>query len=247
MVKRKSKVKKASKQGRRKAKKTESNRTARITPETRYGQCSERLSGFGGVLPLVKFLDLIGFEESFECHYVDPKRAPKLGGYRMVLGILMLLYVGFQRLWHFTYIRQDTMLCGALQVKQLPAVSTFWRYISSLSIIQSQSLVRLGGELRIRVWKLCDYAPKLVTVNIDTTASTVYGDIQGAQQGHNKKRRGKKMLRPVLCFLGESREYLCGSQRRGRTIRNKEVVHQIKQFRKLLPQCVKQIKVHADA
>ncbi len=71
--------------------------------------------------------DLIDFEKRFEEHYVHPKREPKLGGYRMVSGILMLLFIGFQRLGHFTYIRKDSMLCGVLRVSVLPAVSTFWR------------------------------------------------------------------------------------------------------------------------
>lgn len=217
-----------------------------ITPDTPYGECSERLTAFGGLLALVKFLDLIGFEKRFEERFVPPKRMPKLGGYRMVLGMLMLLFIGFQRLWHFTYIRQDAMLCGVLRVKVLPAVSTFWRYLCSLSIIQSQSLLRLGGVLRRRVWELCEYAPKAVTVNIDTTVSTVYGQIEGARKGHNTKHRGKKGLRPVLCFLAETREYLCGDQRRGQTMKNEEVARQIRQFRGQLPECVERVRVHGD-
>jgi len=190
---------------------TASKRVARITADTRYGECSERLTAFGGLLALVKFLDLLGFENAFEEHYVHPKREPKLGGHRMVAGILMLLFIGFQRLWHFTYVGRDPMLCGILRVKALPAVSTFWRYLRSLSIVQSQSLLRLGGVLRQRVWELCEYRPRRVTVNIDTTVSTVYGEIEGARKGHNTKHRGKKGLRPVLCFVAETREYLCGT------------------------------------
>jgi hypothetical protein len=223
----------------------ETKRTT-ITADTPYGECSERLTAFGGLLALVKFLDLIGFEKAFEAQYVHPNREAKLGGYRMVLGMLMLLFIGFQRLWHFTYIRCDAMLCGILRVKALPVVTTFWRYLRSLSIIQSQSLVRLGGVLRQRVWELCEYQPKRVTVNIDTTVSTVYGEIEGARKGHNTKHRGKKGLRPVLCFLAETREYLCGTQRRGQTMQNKEVAQQIRQFRKLLPDCVKEIRAHGD-
>jgi hypothetical protein len=85
-----------------------------------------------------------------------------------------------------------------------------------------------------------------VTVNIDTTVSTVYGRIEGARKGHNTKHRGKKGLRPVLCFLAESREYLCGSQRSGKTLAAAEVARQIRQFRSLLPPCVKEIRVHGD-
>ena len=69
--------------------------------------------------------------------------------------------------------------------------------------------------MRSKVWALCRYALDRVTVDIDTTVSTVYGQIEGAHKGHNTKYRGKKGLRPVLCFLSETREYLCGCQRRG--------------------------------
>jgi hypothetical protein len=218
----------------------------RITAETPYGECSERLTAFGGLLALVKFLDLIQFEAAFRHHYVLPKRAPKLGDYRMVLGLLVLLFIGFQRLGHFAYLRTDAMVCGVLRVALLPAVSTFWRYLMSLTIVQSAALLRLGAALRTTVWALCAYRPTRVSVNIDTTVSTVYGAIEGARKGHNTKHRGKKGLRPVLCFLAETKEYLCGSQRRGETITTKEVARQIRQFRTLLPAHVRHVRVHGD-
>jgi hypothetical protein len=223
-----------------------SRRSVRITADTPYGECSERLTAFGGLLALVKFVDLIGFEEAFVQHYVPPPRAAKLGGYRMVLGLLMLLFIGFQRLGHFAYVRRDAMVCGILRVSVLPAVSTFWRYLQSMGINQSASLLRLGAALRAQVWALCGYRPREVTVNIDTTVSTVYGAIEGARKGHNTKHRGKKSLRPVLCFLAETREYLCGKQRRGETMSNREVAGQIRQFRRLLPECVRQVRVRGD-
>jgi hypothetical protein len=204
------------------------------------------LTAFGGLLALLKFTDLIKFEEVFEKHYTKPRREPKLGNYRMVLGILMLLFIGFQRLGHFAYLKNDPMLMGILQVKALPVVSTFWRYLRSLTINQSSSLVRMGAVLRSKVWELCGYAPKRVTINIDTTVQTVYGKIEGAKKGHNTKHRGKKGLRPILCFVAETREYLCGNERRGETVKNAEVVRYIRQFRKLLPECVKIIDVRGD-
>lgn len=226
--------------------KADAPRRTMITPDTPYGECSERLTAFGGLLALVKFLDLIDFEHAVEEHYVHPKRETQLGGYRMVLGMLMLLFIGFQRLGHFAYVRTDAMVCGVLRVGVLPAVSTFWRYLTSLGIVQSASLLRVGAALRARVWALCAYAPQRVTVNIDTTVATVYGTIEGARKGHNTKHRGKPGLRPVLCFLEETREYFCGTQRRGETIRNDEVARQIRQFRKQLPESVREVHVRGD-
>lgn len=244
MVKRQRTAKRPGRQGA--SRKSDGARPVRITAETPYGECSERLTAFGGLLALVKFLDLLGFEAAFAQHYVSPQRAPKLGHYRMVLGILLLLFIGFQRLGHFAYVRADPMVCGVLRVAVLPAVTTFWRYLRALTIVQSAALLRLGAALRARVWALCAYRPTRVTVNIDTTVSTVYGAIEGARKGHNTKHRGKKGLRPVLCFLAETREYLCGSQRRGETITMREVARQIRQFRKLLPLYVRAVRIHGD-
>jgi len=155
MVMRKANGKRDRRQGRNGAGQADERRRTTITPDTPYGECSERLTAFGGLLALVKFLDLLDFEQVFADHYVHPKREPQLGGYRMVLGMLMLLFIGVQRLGHFAYVRTDAMVCGVLRVGVLPAVSTFWRYLTSLGIVPSASLLRLGAALRARVWALC--------------------------------------------------------------------------------------------
>ncbi len=45
----------------------------RITAETPYGECSERLTASGGLLALVKLQDLLEFEEVIAEHYVLAK------------------------------------------------------------------------------------------------------------------------------------------------------------------------------
>jgi len=244
-------VRKQAKKARRQARKNKLHRISksgppRIGPNTEHDVCSERMTAFGGLLALIKFLDLIKFKDVFNKVYVSPKRKTILGCYRIVLGLLIMLFVGFQRIGHMKYLRQDSMITGILKVTCLPAVSTFWRYLQSLKIVQSQSLLRLMAVLRKCVWLLVGYRPKRVRVNIDTTVATVYGDIQGAHKGHNTKHRGKKGLRPVLCFLDETREYLCGMQRRGQTITGKEVARQIRSFRWYLPDYVEEILACGD-
>ncbi len=81
----------------------------------------------------------------------------------MILGILMLLFIGFQRISQMAYIRTDVMLCGIMRVAVLPVVSTFWRYLKSLTIVQSNSILRLSSELRARVWKLLRLSPSTNT------------------------------------------------------------------------------------
>jgi hypothetical protein len=53
----------------------------KISAATQYETCSEPLSAFGGVLALIKFLDLIQFEQLFEHCYTKPERETRLGHY----------------------------------------------------------------------------------------------------------------------------------------------------------------------
>jgi len=82
----------------------------KITASTAFETCTEQLSPFGGLLALIKFLDLVGFWEIFQFAFRPPVREPKVGHYRMMVGILMLLFIGFNRIWHFVYIRLDALL-----------------------------------------------------------------------------------------------------------------------------------------
>ena len=133
----------------------------------------------------------------------------------MVCGLIMLLFIGFNRAWHFIYLRFDVMLCSLFNVTALPYVTTFWRYVDSLGINQGQSLLRVMSALRERVWHLCELCYSVIHIDIDTTVETIYGNQQGGRKGHNSQHRGKKGFRPVLCFIEETREYFTGKLRRG--------------------------------
>lgn len=218
----------------------------KIEPSTTYSYCSERLSPFGGLLGLVKFMDLVRFKEIFEGFYISPSRTPESGHYNMVYGILILLFIGFNRVWHFIYIQLDTMICSIFKVVRLPYVTTFWRYVDSIGINQGKSLLLVISALRERIWHLCEIAYETIHIDMDTTVETIYGKQQGGRKGHNTKNRGKKGFRPVLCFIEETREYLAGKLRVGETIGGEEVASLICYFKKYLPGCVKRVILRGD-
>lgn len=221
-------------------------KATKIGPSTAYEYCSERLSPFGGLLGLVKFMDAVKFKEIFDGFYKVPTRTPESGHYHMVCGIIILLFIGFNRIWHFVYIRIDPMLCSIFNVVKLPYVTTYWRYVDSLGINQGKSLLDVMSALRERVWQLCGISYRSIHINIDTTVETIYGKQQGGRRGHNTKNRGKEGLRPVLCFIEETREYFTGKLRAGKTIGGEEVAALIRSFRKCLPGCVKRVILRGD-
>ncbi|RJQ80679.1 MAG: hypothetical protein C4519_09565 [Desulfobacteraceae bacterium] len=98
-------------------------RASKINASTIYETCSEQLTPFGGLLAMIKFLDLLDFAQIFNSAYQAPTRNPKLGHYKMVIGILMLLFIGFNRIWHFTYIGWTPCCAGFFVLRgfRLPA------------------------------------------------------------------------------------------------------------------------------
>ena len=221
-------------------------RARKINASTPHETCSEQLSPFGGLLAMIKFFDLIDFKQIFSATYHMPARHPKLGHYSMVAGLLMLLFIGFNRIWHFSYIRLDAMLCGFFRLTKLPVASTFWRYLDSLGINQAQSLLKLMSVLRERVWKQLGLNYVRICIDIDTTVETIYGNQQGGRKGHNTKNRGKKGYRPVLCFIEQTRECLIGKFRKGETISGKQTAAFILQTKSQLPACVQKVLLRAD-
>jgi hypothetical protein len=218
----------------------------KINASTAFETCSEQLSPFGGLLALIKFLDLVDFRKIFHFAYQAPSRQPKLGHYSMMVGVLMLLFIGFNRIWHFVYIRLDAMLCGFFRVTRLPAASTYWRYVDSLGINQARTILSVGDILRERIWQLCGLRYARIRINIDTTVKTVFGRQQGARKGHNTQHRGKLGLRPVLGFIEETREYLLGKLRKGVTVSGAEAAAFIADIPKHLPGCVQEVLLRAD-
>ncbi|MEK7789262.1 MAG: transposase, partial [Planctomycetota bacterium] len=218
----------------------------KIGHSTPYSYCSERLSPFGGLLGLVKFMELIQFKEIFAGLYTPPTRTPDMGHYTMVCGFIMLLFIGFNRVWHFLYIQTDSMLCSIFHVVKLPFVTTYWRYVDSLGINQGKSLLEVMSALRERVWHVCEIEYRRIHIDIDTTVETIYGKQQGGRKGHNTKNRGKKGFRPVLGFIEETREYIAGKLRVGETMGGEEVGEFIRGFKKYLPGCVKEVILRGD-
>ena len=221
----------------------------KITGATPHGYVEEHLTPFGGVLPLEKLLDALEVESAFTEHFVEPARTPELGHWRMVKGMINLQFIGLTRLYHFTYVKDDAMVKGILHMSKLPAVSTFWRCLNSYGLEQDRSLLKLTAVLRERAWRSLgfDKQHQHLHVDLDTTVKTVYGDKEGARKGHNRQHRGKKGLRPVVAFIAETKEYLAGMQREGKTLSGAEAKNFLGTIRELLPSSIKKVTLRADA
>ncbi len=115
-----------------------------------------------------------------------------------------------------------------------------------MGINQANSFFSIIKILRERVWQLCAIDYRNIHLDIEATMETVFGNQQGTRKGHNTKYWGKKGLRPVLCFIDETREYLLGKLSKGKTLSGTAAAVFIKKIKNHQPGCVQQVLLRAD-
>ena len=97
------------------------------------------------------------------------------------------------------------------------------------------------------MWAAANVQLPAVTVDTDTTVHTLYGNQMGARKSYNPKNKGKKSYQPILTFLAETREYICGELRNGDRPDGKQIARHLAAVFAALPGCVLRIFARADS
>jgi hypothetical protein len=85
-----------------------------------------------------------------------------------------------------------------------------------------------------------------LTLDFDSHVETVYGNQQQARVGYNPKKPGRKSFHPLLCFIGESRDFLWGRFRPGNRNTAQGAIEFLRECLRRLPGEVKDIFLRAD-
>jgi hypothetical protein len=219
----------------------------KIGASTPYDFSGRNLTAYGGLLPVATMLEKLGFQELVESSITSKRMTRVMNLYKFALGIVLGFYVGFQRLNQMRFIAHDPVLTGILGVDQLPGQSTLWRFLAGLHINVAGQILRIQQQFRQRVWDAANVKLKEVTLDTDTTVHTVYGNQMGARKGYNPKNRGKLSYQPILSFIAETREYLCGDLHSGDRHSGKEIAAHIHKAIDALPSGVLKIYARADS
>jgi Transposase DDE domain. len=86
-----------------------------------------------------------------------------------------------------------------------------------------------------------------LTLDLDSHVETVYGNQQRARKGYNPKKPGRKSFHPILCFIGETRDFLWGKFRSGNVYTSEGAIGFLKGCVKRLPGEKKDIFLRADS
>lgn len=219
----------------------------KIGASTPYDFSGRNLTAYGGLLPVATMLEKLGFQQLVEETLTIRRQTRAMPVHRFVLGMVLVLYVGFSRLNHLRFVEREPMLTGILKVLRLPPQCTFWRFLASLHLSVASQLLRLQQVLRQRVWQTAHVDLKTITLDTDTTVNTLFGHQMGGRKGYNPKNKGKKSYQPILTFLAETREYIAGELRNGDRPTGAQIARHLHSVFAAIPKGVEKMYARADS
>lgn len=170
-----------------------------------YEFSTQKLTGFGGLVPLVEFLERLGVESRLGSLKLGYRPSVYPVG-RILTCLLLGMLAGVDRIREVARLGRDRTLLRALGWLSFPVQSTLSRVLNKFNAARVDALLELSCAILTKYraqWK----AFRVLHLDLDSHVRTVYGDkVENAKKGYNANKRGRKSFHPLLAFLGETRD-----------------------------------------
>ena len=215
-----------------------SRKKSPATGKVHWSATANGLTSQAGLIPVVKFLNRIGFEDLVE------QTVPHVRGdnatYQLA-DVMLLTLVGLiggaTSMAKVCAVWSDGVLARIAGWFQLPVETTINRLFKEVNARQIAQLESLNHRLRGRLWRKAQRAgvskvglKPTEWLDIDSTVDTVCGHQEGAAKGYNPKKKGALSYHPQLAFWSDSKEILQAWFRTGSTYTSNGIVDFVRQL-----------------
>ncbi len=220
------------------------NQKAEVVKEEFSGK---NLTRFGGTGLIRRFFNRRHLKEDIEKGIkIEGRRECKYSGGSMIVSMLYGIFLGYQRPSQMEVFTTDDVFQKIAGLIGFPVQSTISRFLSSLKVSVARELAALNFNFLMK-FREGFKAYEGITLDMDSHVIPVFGNQQRVGLGYNPKKKGRKSYHPILCFIGETRDYIGGFLRSGKHHTSHNAIPFIKSIIKKLPLHIKEIKVRADS
>jgi hypothetical protein len=207
----------------------------------------KNLTRFGGSGLIRRFIKRHRIKEQIENRVkVAGRRKSKYSVGNMLIGFIYAMFLGYPRPGQMGVLSTDSVFHVLAGLIAFPVQSTISRFLSSLKVIVGEQIADLNFDFLMKFRKGFKTF-KIITLDLDSHVTPVYGNQQRAGLGYNPKKKGRKSYHPLLCFLGETRDYLGGLFRSGKHHSSYHAVRFLKAVINKLPCHIEKIRLRADS
>jgi hypothetical protein len=224
------------------------------TGKVRMPATATGLTSQAGLIPVIKFLQRIGFEKTV--NQTVPHQRGDNADYQLTDGIFLTLVAmigGAGSIAKLCGVWSDSVLRKIAGWTKVPVDTTIGRLFKEVTEKQISQFESLNHRLRGQIWRMANRAGvskvglnRVQWVDIDSTVDSVCGTQEGAAKGYNPKNKGALSYHPQLAFLAGSKEILQAWFRTGSAYTSNGAVEFVKQLLAHLPNRMR-IIVRADS
>jgi hypothetical protein len=229
-----------------------------IPPKDQVGKCKKiesvkeeftgkNLTSFGGAGLIRKFFKRHHLKKKIEQQVqIAGRRQCKFSIGGMLISLLYGMFLGYSRPGQMGVLVTDSVFLKIAGFLYFPVQSTVSRFLSGLKVAVAQQIGLLNFSLLMQFRKGFQ-ALRELTLDLDSHVTSVFGRQQRAAVGYNPKKKGRKSYHTLLCFIGETRDYLAGLFRSGNHHTSYQAVPFLKKILGKLPGHLKKIRLRADS
>jgi len=183
--------------------------------ELRVEYTGRPVSGWGGLVGVVRFLDRLGVRRFLKSALPNGRRSPnQVPVEDIALSLFATVLTGGGRFSHVERIRHDEVIRGVLGVKRVASAMTLTRYFGGFA--QSQ-VEHMSDVLTPLVTSTVKEPPEGEVIDLDSTVFERYGKQEGSLKGHNPRKHGRPSHHPLLAMAAGAKTIVHGWLRSGNT------------------------------
>ncbi len=179
--------------------------------QIRYSDKS--VSPWGGMYLLKEFMDRSGIFSKLE--ELDLPRPGSNAGYspiEILQGFWLGLFVGASRYVHLEWLRGDETLKEIFNLRRFPSQSTYSRFFHKFGQGRNHRVFP-----SLQHWFFSQIDVGSLSVDLDSSVLTRYGEQEGAAVGYNPSKPGRPSHHPIMAFVSETRMVANAWMRPGNT------------------------------
>jgi len=176
-----------------------------------YEFTDKEVTAWGGMRLMQEMLSRLKFEGALrEAGFEEPGSNRGYAVEDVISSFLISIWTGGARFSHAALLRYDEALKKIWGLKQVPSTATFTRFFNRIN--QSQSTQTWENLNR---WFWSHLGGRTVTLDLDSSVITRYGEQEGSKMGYNPTKRGRPSHHPLFAFVSELRMVLHAWMRPG--------------------------------
>lgn len=172
-----------------------------------------------GLLTVYNFIVKSPLKDIIDEEFHD-RRNQKLITYlssEFIVSILLRLIDGSIRLYHFRYKVNNELFVRLFQHHQVPHFTTLLYFLTRNIEHAHHAFERI--HFRYAIWVLTQEIRardlRTITIDVDATASTIYGNQEGAEKGYNPEKRNARCYQLQVWSIRETKTLLKVELRNG--------------------------------